>query len=299
MSKSSGRSKARGSRVAAPVSSSTGKPAGIVPPSNSRVLDREAALVLRRRQQPEDLLDGAAGSASRSSTTCCHWSGCGVEQHDGVADELGDGLGAGPAEQRRRTRRSRRRSSPVSVPSPRSTVTWVRRRQHVVGRVSAASPRELVEVARPCSSMAVRCPRASGPSRPARGAGTRSSHSRICCRSPSGTPSIREMISTGNGAEKSCDHVEGSPRPSSVVEQPGDDLADHRLERRDGPGREHPADEGPEPVVLGRVHHDDHPERPDERRRPGVSVDSSTPCALENPFQSRWAATTSAKRDSA
>ena len=71
------------------------------------------------------------------------------------------------------------------------------------------------------------------------------------------------MISTGNGAERSA-------TTSNVVavlercQEAADDLADHRLERGDRPGREHPADEGPEPVVLGRVHHDDHPEAADE-----------------------------------
>ena len=63
------------------------------------------------------------------------------------------------------------------------------------------------------------------------------------------------MISTGNGPEKSAHGVERRGRRR--VEQLGDDLADHRFERGDGPRGEHPADQGPEPVVLGRVHHDD------------------------------------------
>ena len=75
MSKSSGRSKPRGSRVAAPVSRSTGKPAGIVPPSNVAVLDGEPPLVLRRRVVAEDLLDRLRDAARGRPGPHRHWSG--------------------------------------------------------------------------------------------------------------------------------------------------------------------------------------------------------------------------------
>ena len=67
------------------------------------------------------------------------------------------------------------------------------------------------------------------------------------------------MISTGNGAEKSAT-ASNVVAVGDLVEVAADHLADHRLEARAmARRREHPADEGPQPVVLGRVHHDDHP----------------------------------------
>ena len=61
--------------------------------------------------------------------------------------------------------------------------------------------------------------------------GSTSSQWRICWRSPSGTPSMREMTSTGNGAEKSAT-ASNSVASFERVEVAADDLADHRLERR-------------------------------------------------------------------
>ena len=96
------------------------------------------------------------------------------------------------------------------------------------------------------------------------------------------------MTSMGNGAAKSAT-TSNSSASRDRVEEAADDLADHRLERGDGAGREHAADERAEPVVLGRVHHDDAAEARDELGVAFESVDSSMPCALENPCQSRCA----------
>ena len=41
----------------------------------------------------------AWGIEEGSSSTFCHWSRVPVEQHHGVADQLGDRLGAGAAEE--------------------------------------------------------------------------------------------------------------------------------------------------------------------------------------------------------
>ena len=63
------------------------------------VVDREAALVLRGREDAEDLLD-RAGDLRRVVEHLLPLVGVPVEQHDRVADQLGDRLGAGAAEQR-------------------------------------------------------------------------------------------------------------------------------------------------------------------------------------------------------
>ena len=73
------------------------------------------------------------------------------------------------------------------------------------------------------------------------------------------------MISIGKRAEKSAT----ASKVVGVLErrdESRDDLPDHRLERGDGAWREHPADQRPQPVVFGRVHHDDAAVRLDELR---------------------------------
>ena len=77
---------------------STGNPAGIVSPWNSRSATREATLVLRRRLVAQHLLDGGAGER-RVGLELGQLVGVLGEGHHRVADQLGDRLGAGRGEE--------------------------------------------------------------------------------------------------------------------------------------------------------------------------------------------------------
>ena len=149
------------------MSSSTGNPAGMVPPSKLAVLGREAPLVLRRRQQAEDLLDRAR-DARRVVDDLLPLVGMRREEHDGVADELGDRLGAGAAEERGEA------GDLLVVEAGLDAVAAVDGHlgepgEHVVDRVARASRRQLVEVAGHLEH-GRHARRASAPCRPARGA---------------------------------------------------------------------------------------------------------------------------------
>ena len=176
------------------------------------------------------------------------------EQHDRVADELRHGLRAGAAEQRGEA------GDLDVVEAGLLAVAAVdgdlrQAREHVVARVLALLHRELVEVHARIRGRPARSP-GSARSGPARAARLMSSQWRICWRSPSGTPSMREITSTGNGAEKSATasnssaSFNGSRKPRMTSRIIGSSAVD-------GARREHPAHERSQPVVLRRIHHDD------------------------------------------
>ena len=76
-------------------------------------------------QQAQDLLD-RGGDGAGVVDDPLPLVGVTIEQDGGVGHQLGDGLGAGAAEQPGEPAISSS-SRPVCSPSPRSTVTWVRR----------------------------------------------------------------------------------------------------------------------------------------------------------------------------
>ena len=213
--------------------SSTGKPAGI-----GAALERRDP---RRRTGPGTAT--AAGSAGsprprRGSSR-------------GRRATSATGRGAARTARRRcrrassRSRRRRRRgasakpaisasSRPVSSPSPRSTVTCVRREQHVVARVAALLHGELVEV-------------------DARRSRTACSSSGVGSIWPGSrwrldVEPVADLLAVALGhAEHARDHLDRERRGEvgdgvelgrvvQRVEEAADDLADHRLERRDGRG---------------------------------------------------------------
>ena len=176
------------------------------------------------------------------------------EQHDGVADELRHRLGAGAAEQRREA------GDLLVVEAGLDAVAAVdghlgEPAEHVVARVRRASRRELVEVA----GHLERRPAARS------GVGSMSPGSRCSVD----VEPLADLLALALGhAEHPGDDLDGERRREvghgvelvavvERVEEAPDDLADHRLEGGHRPRREHPAHEGPQPVVLGRVHHDD------------------------------------------
>ena len=146
MSKSSGFSNARGSRVAAPVMSSTGKPGRERAALELAVGVREAALVLRRRQDAQDLLDRARDLLAVVEDLL-PLVGVLREQHHRVADELRHRLRARAAEQAGEAR-------DLDVVEPGlDAVAAVdghlrQPRDHVVAGVLPLLDRELVEVRR-------------------------------------------------------------------------------------------------------------------------------------------------------
>ena len=220
-------------------------------PVQRDVLASVAALVLGRRVVAEDLLDGLR-DAARVVEDHLPLLGVSVEEHDRVGDELRDGLGAGSTDQRAE-------AGDLAVVELLHDAVVVghldlgEAAEHVVGRVGPLLGRQPVEVGRHGGAVGL-----GGLARPDLTdlpGSIESSQWRICWRSGAGTPSILEMISTGNGPAKpptSSNLVRGV----ELVQVARDDLADHRLERADGPRREHPAHERPQSVVPRRVDHD-------------------------------------------
>ena len=222
------------------------------------VLDAVAALVLRRRPVPEDLLD-RAGIFSWSSATFCHWSGfC---QNSITALPTSFVTVSAPAPPRSVAKPViSTSSSPVCSPSPRSTVTWVRRDSMSSPgflRFSTVSSWKYIPVSRTaCVVLRARLQLA-----------------RIAVEA--GVEPLADLLALAVGhAEQARDHLDGEQRgevrdrvePLGVaqrVEEAADDVADHGFEGGDGAGREHATDQRTETVVLRRIHHDDAPEARD------------------------------------
>ena len=216
------------------------------------ILHRVPALVLRRRHVPEDLLDGA-GIVSGSSTTFCHWSGCCENSTTALPTSLVTVSAPAPPSNVAKPAISAS-SSPVSVPSPRSTVTCVSRDSMSSVGVLALLGHEVVQVR-------------AGFQHRLLVLGARLELARLAAQADVDLVPDLLALSLGD-ADHARDDLDGE-RPGELgddvefvrvadrVEEAADDLADHRLERGDGAGREHAADERAEPVVLGRVHHDD------------------------------------------
>ena len=254
MSNSSARSKARGSRVAAPVMRSTGKPAGTVPPSSSR----------SSTQNRPWYCDG--GQYRRISSTArdllvvvdnlLPLVGVLPEEHDRVADELRDGLGTRAAEERHETR------DLDVVEAGLHAVTAVdgdlrEAREHVVAGVLALLDGQLVEVHGRLEHRLLVL-------------GARRDLARLPAEA--GVEPVADLLALAVGhAEHARDHLDREGRGEvgdrvelgrvvHRIEEAPDHLADHRFERRDGTRREHPTHERSEAVVLRRIHHDEAPE---------------------------------------
>ena len=101
MSNRSASAYSRSSRFAAPVSSSTREPFGIVDAVRGHVVGEHAALVLRRRPVAQRLLDRAGDRAPGRRASCCHSPGLRWNSTDRVGEQLRERLGAGRADQRR------------------------------------------------------------------------------------------------------------------------------------------------------------------------------------------------------
>jgi hypothetical protein len=184
------------------------------------------------------------------------------EQHDRVADELGDRLCAGTAEQGGEAR------DLGVVEAGLHAVAAVDRdlgqpRDHVVGRVLALLDGQRVEAG------AVLEPRLHA-------LGGRIHLARFPMQAQV-DPVAHRVALARRHTEHPEDDLRGEPGAEvgdrvelggavERIEDPADDLADHRLERRHRPRREHPADERAEPVVLRGVHHDDAAVAPDQLR---------------------------------
>ena len=162
--------------------------------------DGEAALVLRRRLVAQHLLHGGAGE---------RWVGLelgelvGVlgEGHHRVADQLGDRLGAGGGEQHDEAGHldvgEALDGAVLALDLGLEEVA-----DHVVAEVLALVGGERVHVARR-SLMAHSMPWSVGNGLPTSRSSMASVQWRICWRSPSGTPTISQITSTGNGPAKS------------------------------------------------------------------------------------------------
>jgi hypothetical protein len=235
------------------------------------VLDREASLVLRRGQQAEDLLDGLR-DALRVGGDPTPLVGVLVEQHDGVADQLGDRLRARPAEEPREA------GDLVVVETGLDAVAAVdghlgEAGEHVVGRLPALLLYEVEEVSDRLEYGSLSLDGGVDLAGLAVQAQVEPLADLLAltfghAQHPGDDLDRERRRQVGHGVERVA--------LGQRFEEAPDHFSDHRLEGHDRSRREHPADQGAEPVVLGRVHHDDHPEVPDELGvlRQGRQVDA-------------------------
>ena len=186
--------------------------------------------------------------------------GVGGEQHGRVAHQLGHRLRPGPAEQRGEA------GDLVVVEAGLDAVAPVdgdlgQPGEHVVGRAAPLVGGEGVEVADHLEHGVL----------PRRG---RVHLAGLAVQAE--VEPLADLLAFSLGhPEHPRDHLDGERRREvghdvepvplgERFEEAGDDLAHQRLEAGDRPRGEHAADQGPEAVVLGRVHHDDHPEAADQ-----------------------------------
>jgi hypothetical protein len=236
------------------------------------VLQREPALVLGRRPDAEDLLHGGRDHA-RVVDDLAVLLGMAGEEHEGVAHQLRDRLGPGPAEER-----GEPCDLPVlqlghALPVLPIDLGLGEAADHVVARMAPLLPHQPVEI------------RAGLPRRRVTLGGR---------AQPPGLPvqlkvePVPDLLAVPLGdAEDAGDdlHRERSGELGDRIEAVAaverldvrlDHLAHDRLERLDRPRREDPAHQGPEPVMRRWVHHDDAAEHGDliGRRRQRVQVDA-------------------------
>ncbi len=225
------------------------------------VLDREASLVLRWRQQAEDLLD-RGGDEARVVDEGLPLIRMLIEEHHGVADQLGDRLRTGAAE------KSGEASDLLVVEAGLDAIAAIdgdlrEPAQHVVGWLLALLGDELREVD---DLVDHRLDALTG---------------RIhlsCFAVQREVEPLADLLSLAVGhAEHPGDDLDGEQGREvgdgverlmlgDHVEVAADDLAHHGLESGDSARREHPADERTQAIVLWWVHQDDHPRVAQPRR---------------------------------